>query len=96
MLLSEAKVVKLKAEGINKSDLTREFFLQHDWTDKYGGVILEQLKKLGASCDWERTKFTMDPDMSASVIRSFVGYITRTDLSRIPNGKLAREKHFGA
>jgi valyl-tRNA synthetase len=43
-----------------------------EWTDKYGGVILDQLKKLGASCDWERTKFTMDPDMSASVIRSFV------------------------
>ena len=74
-IATEAKVVaKLKQEGINKSDLTREEFLQHayDWTDKYGGVILEQLKKLGASCDWERTKFTMDPDMSASVIRSFV------------------------
>ena len=74
-IATEAKVVaKLKAEGINKSDLTREEFLKHayDWTDKYGGVILEQLKKLGASCDWERTKFTMDPDMSASVIRSFV------------------------
>jgi valyl-tRNA synthetase len=74
-IATEAKVVaKLKTEGINKSDLTREEFLKHayDWTDKYGGVILEQLKKLGASCDWERTKFTMDPDMSASVIRSFV------------------------
>ncbi|HEX8561653.1 MAG TPA: valine--tRNA ligase [Flavobacterium sp.] len=74
-IATEAKVVaKLKAEGINKNDLTREEFLQHawEWTDKYGGVILDQLKKLGASCDWERTKFTMDPDMSASVIRSFV------------------------
>jgi valyl-tRNA synthetase len=74
-IATEAKVVaKLKAEGINKNDLSREEFLSHawDWTDKYGGVILEQLKKLGASCDWERTKFTMDPDMSASVIRSFV------------------------
>ena len=74
-IATEAKVVaKLKAEGINKNDLTREEFLSHawDWTDKYGGVILDQLKKLGASCDWERTKFTMDPDMSASVIRSFV------------------------
>ena len=74
-IATEAKVVaKLKAEGINKNDLTREEFLAHawEWTDKYGGVILEQLKKLGASCDWERTKFTMDPDMSASVIRSFV------------------------
>jgi valyl-tRNA synthetase len=74
-IATEAKVVaKLKAEGINKNDLTREEFLAHawEWTDKYGGVILEQLKKLGASCDWERTKFTMDPDMSASVIKSFV------------------------
>jgi valyl-tRNA synthetase len=74
-IATEAKVVaKLKSEGINKVDLTREEFLKHayDWTDKYGGVILEQLKKLGASCDWERTKFTMDPDMSASVIKSFV------------------------
>ncbi|WP_144893317.1 valine--tRNA ligase [Flavobacterium tiangeerense] len=74
-IATEAKVVaKLKAEGINKNDLTREEFLAHawEWTDKYGGVILDQLKKLGASCDWERTKFTMDPDMSASVIKSFV------------------------
>ena len=74
-IATEAKVVaKLKAEGINKDDLTRQEFLAHawEWTDKYGGVILDQLKKLGASCDWERTKFTMDPDMSASVIRSFV------------------------
>jgi valyl-tRNA synthetase len=74
-IATEAKVVaKLKAEGINKSDLTREEFLKHawEWTDKYGGVILEQLKKLGASCDWQRTKFTMDDDMTASVIRSFV------------------------
>lgn len=74
-IATEAKVVaKLKADGINKNDLSREEFLGHawDWTHKYGGVILDQLKKLGASCDWERTKFTMDPDMSASVIRSFV------------------------
>ncbi|UUV21483.1 valine--tRNA ligase [Paenimyroides aestuarii] len=74
-IATEAKVVaKLKAEGINKSDLTREEFLKHafDWTEKYGGTILEQLKQLGCSCDWDRTKFTMDEDMSASVIRSFV------------------------
>jgi valyl-tRNA synthetase len=74
-IATEAKVVaKLKAEGINKNDLSREEFLAHawEWTEKYGGVILDQLKKIGASCDWERTKFTMDPDMSASVIRSFV------------------------
>ncbi|RZJ69696.1 valine--tRNA ligase [Flavobacterium sp.] len=74
-IATEAKVVdKLKKEGIDKADLTREEFLKHawEWTEKYGGVILEQLKKLGASCDWDRTKFTMDPDMSASVIKSFV------------------------
>ena len=74
-IATEAKVVaKLKAEGINKNDLSREEFLKHawEWTDKYGGTILEQLKQLGCSCDWERTKFTMDADMSASVIRSFV------------------------
>ena len=74
-IATEAKVVaKLKSEGINKSDLTREEFLKHayDWTDKYGGTILEQLKQLGCSCDWDRNKFTMDEDMSASVIKSFV------------------------
>ena len=74
-IATEAKVVaKLKAEGIDKNDLSREEFLKHawDWTHKHGGIILEQLKKLGASCDWERTKFTMDDDMSASVIKVFV------------------------
>ncbi|MEO2129131.1 MAG: valine--tRNA ligase [Christiangramia sp.] len=74
-IATEAKVVaKLRDEGINKADLSREDFLQHawDWTHKHGGIILQQLKKLGASCDWERTKFTMDDDMSASVIRVFV------------------------
>jgi valyl-tRNA synthetase len=74
-IATEAKVVaKLKSEGINKNELTREKFLKHawDWTNKYGGTILEQLKQLGCSCDWDRTKFTMDPDMSASVIHSFV------------------------
>jgi valyl-tRNA synthetase len=84
-IATEAKVVaKLKSQGINKNDLTREEFLVHAyaWTDKYGGTILEQLKQLGCSCDWDRTKFTMDPDMSASVIHSFVdlynkGYIYR-------------------
>lgn len=74
-IATEAKVVaKLKAEGISKESLTREEFLKHawEWTDKHGGIILEQLKKLGCSCDWSRTKFTMDDDMSASVIKSFV------------------------
>ncbi|MBP7506900.1 MAG: valine--tRNA ligase [Prolixibacteraceae bacterium] len=74
-IATEAKVVaKLKSEGINKSDLTREEFLKHawDWTHKHGGIILEQLKKLGASCDWERTSFTMDDKRSESVIKVFV------------------------
>lgn len=74
-IATEAKVVaRLKEQGIDKNNLTREEFLKHawDWTNQYGGVILEQLKKLGASCDWDRTKFTMDDDMSASVIKVFV------------------------
>ena len=74
-IATEAKVVaKLKEQGINKSDITREEFLQHafDWKDEYGGIILEQLKKLGCSCDWERTSFTMDPEMSEAVIKVFV------------------------
>ena len=74
-IATEAKVVaKLKEQGIKKSDLTREEFLQQafDWKNEYGGIILEQLKKLGASCDWERTAFTMDPEMSESVIKVFV------------------------
>ncbi len=74
-IATEAKVVaKLKEQGINKNDLTREEFLAHawDWTHQYGGVILEQLKKLGCSCDWDRTKFTLDPKMSEQVIQSFV------------------------
>lgn len=74
-IATEAKVVaKLKSEGVNKSDITREEFLKHawDWTDKYGGTILEQLKKLGCSCDWDRTRFTMEPKLSQQVIKSFV------------------------
>ncbi|MBP9792786.1 MAG: valine--tRNA ligase [Flavobacterium sp.] len=84
-IATEAKVVaKLKSEGINKSDLTREEFLKHafDWTEKYGGTILEQLKQLGCSCDWDRTKFTMDDDMSASVIRSFVDLYNKGQIYR--------------
>jgi valyl-tRNA synthetase len=74
-IATEAKVVqKLANEGIQKNDLTRNEFLAHafDWKEKHGGIILEQLKKLGASCDWKRTKFTMDEDMSESVIKVFV------------------------
>ncbi|MBD5237890.1 MAG: valine--tRNA ligase [Bacteroidales bacterium] len=71
---TEAKVVaKLAADGIKKNDISREEFLKHawDWTDKYGGIILKQLRKLGASCDWARTAFTMDEIRSKSVIRVF-------------------------
>jgi len=74
-IATEAKVVaKLKEQGIDKNELSRDAFLRHawDWTHKHGGIILEQLKKLGCSCDWRRTKFTMDDDMSASVIKVFV------------------------
>jgi valyl-tRNA synthetase len=74
-IATEAKVVaKLKEEGIHKNDLSREEFLEHAWAwkEEYGGVILDQLKKLGCSCDWNRTKFTLDDDMSESVIKVFV------------------------
>lgn len=74
-IATEAKVVgKLAKEGIKKSDLTREEFLRHawEWKEKHGGIILDQLKKLGASCDWERTAFTMDDIRSRSVIKVFV------------------------
>ncbi len=74
-IATEAKVVtKLKEQGIDKKDLSREEFLQHawEWTHQYGGVILEQLKKLGCSCDWKRTKFTMDDNLYQSVIKVFV------------------------
>ncbi len=74
-IATEAKVVaKLKEQGINKADLSREEFLKHawDWTHEYGGVILEQLKKLGCSCDWDRTAFTLDEQRYASVIKVFV------------------------
>jgi len=74
-IATEAKVVaKLKEQGIEKASLTREEFLEHawEWKEKHGGIILEQLKKLGASCDWDRTKFTMDESMYESVIEVFV------------------------
>ena len=74
-IATEAKVVqKLASEGINKSDISRNEFLKHafDWKEKHGGIILEQLKKLGASCDWKRTKFTMDDDMNEAVIQVFI------------------------
>ena len=73
-IATEAKVVEnLKKKGINKADISRDEFLKYawDWTDKYGGGILDQLKKLGCSCDWDRTKFTLDDDMYESVIMAF-------------------------
>ena len=88
-IATEAKVVNmLREKGIKKSDLTREEFLGHawEWTEKYGGIILHQLKKLGASCDWERTAFTMDEVRSDAVIGIFV------DLYR--KGKLYRGKRM--
>ncbi|RZJ80161.1 MAG: valine--tRNA ligase [Flavobacterium sp.] len=74
-IATEAKVVAmLKERGINKKDLSREEFLKYawEWKEKYGGIILEQLKKLGASCDWDRTRFTMEDDLSEAVIDSFI------------------------
>nr|WP_294795741.1 valine--tRNA ligase [uncultured Mucilaginibacter sp.] len=74
-IATEAKVVAmLKEKGISKKDLTREEFLAYawEWKEKYGGIILDQLKKLGASCDWDRTRFTMDPDMSDAVLDTFI------------------------
>jgi valyl-tRNA synthetase len=74
-IATEAKVVAmLKEKGIEKKDITREEFLKHafEWKDKYGGIILDQLKKLGASCDWDRTRFTMEPSLYEAVIDTFV------------------------
>ena len=79
-IATEAKVVKkLSESGIKKSDLSREEFLKHafDWKEKHGDLILNQLQKLGASCDWQRTKFTMDKDMSDSVIKVFVNLFNK-------------------
>ncbi|MFW6157247.1 MAG: valine--tRNA ligase [Balneolaceae bacterium] len=84
-IATEAKVVqKLRKEGITKADLSREEFIEHawSWTNKHGGIILQQLKKLGASCDWERTRFTLEDDLYDSVIDCFIelydrGYIYR-------------------
>lgn len=88
-IATEAKVVKLlREQGIKKSDLTREEFLKHawEWKEKYGGIILQQLRKLGASCDWDRTSFTMDEERSVHVLKAFV------DLYN--SGKLYRGKRM--
>ena len=84
-IATEAKVVaKLKAEGNDKNKLTRDEFLAHvwEWKEKHGGIILEQLKKMGAACDWERTAFTMDDKLSASVIHVFVDLYNKGQIYR--------------
>lgn len=84
-IATEAKVVhKLREQGIKKSDLSREDFLKHawDWTHEYGGIILDQLKKLGASCDWERTRFTLEDKYSESVIDTFLDLHAKGNIYR--------------
>jgi valyl-tRNA synthetase len=84
-IATEAKVVKLLADkGIKKTDLSREDFLKHawEWKDKYGGIILEQLKKLGASCDWDRTRFTMEEGLSEAVIDVFIDLYNKQQIYR--------------
>lgn len=84
-IATEAKVVKLLLDkGIKKSELSREDFLKHawDWKEKYGGIILEQLKKLGASCDWDRTRFTMEADLSEAVIDVFIDLYNKKQIYR--------------
>jgi valyl-tRNA synthetase len=84
-IATEAKVVAmLKEKGINKADLSREEFLKYcwEWTEKYGGIILKQLRKLGASCDWDRTRFTMEPSLYDAVIEVFVDLYNKGDIYR--------------
>jgi valyl-tRNA synthetase len=84
-IATEAKVVAmLKEKGINKSDLSREEFLKYcwEWTEKYGGIILQQLRKLGASCDWDRTRFTMEPNLYDAVIEVFVDLYNKGEIYR--------------
>ena len=84
-IATEAKVVhRLKERGIKKEDISRKEFMKHawEWKEEHGGIILEQLKKLGASCDWKRTKFTMDQDMSESVIQVFIDLYNKGHIYR--------------
>lgn len=84
-IATEAKVVALlKEQGINKTDLSREDFLKHawEWKEKYGGIILKQLEKLGASCDWDRTRFTMEEDLSEAVIDVFIDLYNKGQIYR--------------
>ena len=84
-IATEAKVVNLlKEQGINKKDISREEFLKHawEWKEKYGGIILKQLEKLGASCDWDRTRFTMEEDLSDAVIDVFIDLYNKGKIYR--------------
>ena len=84
-IATEAKVVnRLKEKGINKDDIGREEFLKHawEWTDEHGGIILKQLRKIGASCDWDRTKFTLDDDLYKSVVKVFVDLYKKEKIYR--------------
>ncbi len=84
-IATEAKVVAmLKEQGINKNELSREEFLKYcwEWTEKYGGIILQQLRKLGASCDWDRTRFTMEPNLYDAVIEVFVDLYNKGEIYR--------------
>lgn len=84
-IATEAKVVQmLRERGIRKSELSREAFMEYawEWKEKYGGIILDQLKKLGASCDWDRTRFTMEPALSEAVVRVFVDLFNKGKLYR--------------
>src|SRR3954465_9756397 len=84
-IATEAKVVAmLKEKGIKKTDLSREKFLEHawEWKEKYGGIILKQLEKLGASCDWDRTRFTMEEDLSEAVIDVFIDLYNKGQIYR--------------
>ncbi len=84
-IATEVKVVAmLKEKGINKADLSREEFLEYcwEWTEKYGGIILQQLRKLGASCDWDRTRFTMEENLYDAVIDTFIDLYNKGDIYR--------------
>ena len=94
-IATEAKVVqKLKEEGTSKEELGREAFLEKawEWKEQYGGIILEKLKKLGASCDWERTRFTMEPELSAAVEDVFIDLYDKADIQRSSNGELGSKR----
>ena len=104
-IATEAKVVaRLKERGIEKSSLTREQFLEEawKWKEEHGGIILKQLRKLGASCDWDRTRFTMEPELSKAVINTFVYFYKKGMIYRrvrmdnwAPVGKTAASDEEG-